>query len=184
MATLNYTETFSYPSTSLGMYPSPSSSSGTMNPPPSGGGTTNPPPPTLGVSLSGTSGADFLTGGGGDDMLWGNAGADTLSGLGGKDFLDGGNGADTLIGGAGNDMLRGGAGLDTFVFNAGDGKDQILDFQDGDKIDLRSMANIDDLSDITLTNNTSTSCTITTGDVTISVTNTSLIPLDAADFLF
>ena len=171
MATLNYTDTFYSTSTSLGMNP----------PPPSSGGTTNPP--TLGVSLSGTSGADFLTGGGGDDMLWGNAGADTLSGMGGKDFLDGGNGADTLIGGAGADTLRGGAGLDTFVFNAGDGSDKILDFQDGDKIDLRSMANIDDLGDIALTNNTATSCTISAGDVTITVTNTSGIPLDAADFL-
>jgi Ca2+-binding RTX toxin-like protein len=174
MATYTSYATLYPPSTSLGMNP----------PPPSGGGTTNPPPPTIGVSLSGTSGADFLTGGSGDDALWGNAGADTLSGMGGKDFLDGGNGADTLIGGTGNDTLRGGAGLDTFVFNAGDGSDKILDFQDGDKIDLRSMANIDDLSDITLTNNTNTSCTITAGDVTISVTNTSLIPLDAADFLF
>ena len=174
MATYTSYDTLYPPSTSLGMNP----------PPPSGGGTTNPPPPTIGVSLSGTSGADFLTGGSGDDALWGNAGADTLSGMGGKDFLDGGNGADTLIGGTGNDTLRGGAGLDTFVFNTGDGSDKILDFQNGDKIDLRSMANIDDLGDISLTSNTASACTISAGDVTITITNLTGAPLDAADFLF
>ena len=182
MATLNYYDTFNSTSTSLNIdYPVTGSTTSTST-----GTTTNPPPPspTPGLYLFGTTSADLLVGGNGDDSIYGNAGADTLRGMAGNDFLDGGNGADTLVGGTGNDTLRGGAGLDTFVFNAGDGSDKILDFQDGDKIDLRSIANIDDLSDISLSNNTASSCTITAGDVTISVTNASGIPLDAADFLF
>jgi Ca2+-binding RTX toxin-like protein len=50
------------------------------------------------------SGADLITGGGGNDTLFGYSGADTING---------GNGNDTIFGGFGADSLDGGAGLDT-----------------------------------------------------------------------
>ena len=53
----------------------------------------------------GTSGADTLTGGAGNDVLIGGAGADTLSGGDGRDLLIGGSGADQLDGGTGEDIL-------------------------------------------------------------------------------
>ena len=53
----------------------------------------------------GTSGADTLTGGAGNDVLIGGAGADTLTGGAGRDLLIGGSGADQLDGGSGEDIL-------------------------------------------------------------------------------
>ena len=45
--------------------------------------------------------------------------------------LVGGAGNDILQGGAGNDVLSGGAGADTFIFRPGDGTDKITDFASG-----------------------------------------------------
>ncbi len=56
----------------------------------------------------GTSGADTLTGGAGNDVLIGGAGADTLTGGAGRDLLIGGSGADQLDGGSGEDILLAG----------------------------------------------------------------------------
>ncbi|WED44575.1 DUF5801 repeats-in-toxin domain-containing protein [Legionella cardiaca] len=61
----------------------------------------------LGRDGSGTSAADTINGGGGDDIL---------IGLGGNDTLNGGDGNDILAGGAGNDKLDGGAGNDTATY--------------------------------------------------------------------
>ncbi|WFW60042.1 hypothetical protein NFJ76_20175 [Citrobacter freundii] len=87
--------------------------------------------------------ANTITGGSGNDFLYGMGGNDTLNGGAGNDALDGGDGADNLQGGAGNDKLTGGAGNDrleggqgddimtggagndTFVFSAGFGRDCI-----------------------------------------------------------
>jgi Ca2+-binding RTX toxin-like protein len=83
--------------------------------------------PTAPRAITGTAGADVLTGG--DE-------ANTLSGLGGNDRLLGGGGADRLSGGLGNDTLSGGAGADTFVFDTRPGKaknlDRIIDFNVAD----------------------------------------------------
>ena len=68
----------------------------TINPAPAG--------PTN-QALNGTSNADTLNGGQGDDILFGNGGADTLNGGAGFDILIGGTGADNLTGGAGNDQF-------------------------------------------------------------------------------
>jgi Ca2+-binding RTX toxin-like protein len=118
--------------------------------------------PTPGITQSGDSGDNTLTGGmfddtlkgaDGNDVLIGNQGADVLEGgIGndvlaggsGNDTLDGGDGADVLDGGAGVDKLTGGAGADTFVVAAaGDtgllvnARDIVTDFQQGtDRIDL------------------------------------------------
>jgi hypothetical protein len=51
-----------------------------------------------------------------------------ISGGEGDDLLYGAAGNDVLRGGAGNDELFGGSGGDLFVFNAGDGEDEIGDF--------------------------------------------------------
>ncbi len=53
----------------------------------------------------GTSAADNLVGGPGDDTLYGYAGNDTLVGQAGNDLLDGGTGADAMSGGDGNDTF-------------------------------------------------------------------------------
>lgn len=86
--------------------------------------------------LTGTSAANLLVGGTGDDIL---------SGLAGSDTLKGGAGDDLLFGGGDADKLWGGAGADTFVFKAVSdsrpwvaARDTIFDFDHaaGDRIDL------------------------------------------------
>ncbi len=67
-----------------------------------------------------------ITGGSGDDVLYGNAARDTISGGVGDDYLSGGNNADTLDGGAGADQLEGGLGADTQT--GGDGDDMFWFF--------------------------------------------------------
>ncbi|MEM8848688.1 MAG: hypothetical protein AAGE03_01500, partial [Pseudomonadota bacterium] len=69
-------------------------------------------PPDPGVTVTGTSGNDFLRGINGENT--------TILGLDGRDTLQGGDGDDTIIGGADGDVLRGGAGADTFVFTTDD----------------------------------------------------------------
>jgi Ca2+-binding RTX toxin-like protein len=53
----------------------------------------------------GTTGADYINGGGGNDNLSGSDGNDFLVGGAGNDFLNGGAGSDTILGGAGNDTI-------------------------------------------------------------------------------
>ena len=74
-------------------------------------------------TLSGGGGDDEIFGGSGDDTLNGGAGDDTLYGGAGGDTLDGGAGDDALIGGPGGDSFTGGAGEDTVSYaNARDEK--------------------------------------------------------------
>jgi Ca2+-binding RTX toxin-like protein len=51
------------------------------------------------------AGNDMLSGGSGDDKVWGGSGNDQLSGGTGNDLLVGGFGADRMDGGNGNDVL-------------------------------------------------------------------------------
>ena len=94
-------------------------------------------------TLKGKAGRDFLWGGDGDDKLVGGGGRDRLNGDEGDDRLFGGNSADTLAGGSGRDRLKGGGGEDHFDFRpktldgAGLGRDIILDYELGERIDLR-----------------------------------------------
>lgn len=107
------------------------------------------------------SGDDYLYGGWGSDNLFGGSGWDNLFGDGHNDYLNGEAGDDVLNGGDGNDVINGGSGWDmlsggdhgdTFVFNLGDGRDYVLDWQDGlDMIDFRNHANVNGLGDITIT---------------------------------
>ncbi|MBO4401828.1 MAG: calcium-binding protein [Selenomonadaceae bacterium] len=96
--------------------------------------------------ISGGSGNDTVYGSNGADTIFGNAGNDCLNGGNGNDILyggegadklNGGNGNDTLYGGAGNDTLTGSNGADVFVYDSGN--DLITDYRAGyDKIRLAS----------------------------------------------
>ncbi|MFM7641346.1 MAG: hypothetical protein ACKO45_07325 [Cyanobium sp.] len=71
---------------------------------------------SLGVSLTGSSGADTFAGTAAADSFNGLAGADQLNGGADNDWLAGGAGADTMNGGAGDDVLIGGSEADRFLF--------------------------------------------------------------------
>ena len=82
------------------------------------------------VDLGGSTEDDLLisieglTGGGGNDQLYGNAAANTLAGMNGHDTLNGREGNDRLYGGDGNDNLTGGTGAD--LLSGGTGIDTVL----------------------------------------------------------
>jgi Ca2+-binding RTX toxin-like protein len=77
--------------------------------------------------------------------LTGNALVQTITGAIGNDTLASGGGGDILIGGGGTDSLVGGAGADTFRFllasdsAVGAGRDSIIGFAAGDRIDLAAL---------------------------------------------
>jgi len=73
----------------------------------------------IGLTITGTAGADSLSGRDLNDTIEGLAGDDTLRGLDGDDKLFGGAGNDNLDGGAGNDRLEGGDGNDTLTDSNG-----------------------------------------------------------------
>ncbi len=81
--------------------------------------------------IIGGSGNDTIAGGDGRDTLIGDLGDDLLNGGAGQDSLLGGDGNDTLIGGIGQDSLLGNSGNDLFVLTTGQGKDTIIDYEDG-----------------------------------------------------
>jgi Tol biopolymer transport system component len=81
-----------------------------------------------------------------DDSISGGLGEDTLYGGAGNDTLNGGMGDDVLFAGAGQDILRGGLGADTFVFasvseSPASAPDLITDFNhgQGDRIDFSAI---------------------------------------------
>ena len=78
--------------------------------------------------LFGLAGDDVVSGGQGDDQVWGNSGNDVLRGGAGDDKVSGGVGNDSIFGGDGDDVLsgesgdddiRGGAGKDILSGNSG-----------------------------------------------------------------
>ncbi|WP_280564555.1 Ig-like domain-containing protein, partial [Chromohalobacter sp. 48-RD10] len=95
-----------------------------------------------------SDGDDVLSG----DALSGGAGNDWLFGTGNDAVLDGGSGDDILVGGSGNATLTGGSGNDTFQWRSGDqgtvdapSEDTVTDFSGqplrggGDTLDLRGL---------------------------------------------
>jgi len=72
-------------------------------------------------SAAAGDGGDTISGGGGNDKIYGGAGNDMISGGTGKDTVFGGIGNDQLAGDSGNDVLLGGIGQDSL--NGGGGND-------------------------------------------------------------
>jgi Ca2+-binding RTX toxin-like protein len=109
--------------------------------------------------ILGGNGNDLIIGGNGDDEIFGGEGNNTLIGGHGRDLLVGGNGDDlivggtgnqtliggggddTLIAGRGNETMIGGSGKDTFVFSSGGGRDVVMDFHDGDILEVQRNIN-------------------------------------------
>jgi len=73
----------------------------------------------LNDKLNGGDGGDVIYGYAGDDSLTGDTGDDNLQGGDGNDAIMAGDGIDTLLGGNGNDSLTGGLGNDSMQGNAG-----------------------------------------------------------------
>jgi Ca2+-binding RTX toxin-like protein len=79
----------------------------------------------------------------------GTSAGDDLHGNSGDNVLKGLAGIDNFWGHKGNDKLYGGANLDTFIFGTGDGKDVIMDFEDGiDKLSLFDWKAITSFADL------------------------------------
>jgi Ca2+-binding RTX toxin-like protein len=70
--------------------------------------------------IYGLGGDDNLSGGSGNDEMYGGSGDDLLSGSTGNDFLDGGSGDDDILGGGGLDIIAGGYGNDLISSSSGD----------------------------------------------------------------
>jgi len=69
-------------------------------------------------SIAGQPNIENLTGiSASGQTLTGNSGANIVTGAGGNDSIDGGDGADTLVGNGGDDSLNGGNGIDTAVYS-------------------------------------------------------------------
>ena len=98
--------------------------------------------------------ADILNGGSGHDELFGGIGDDTLNGDRGDDMLKGGPDDDILDGGDGDDILTGGDGDDVFKFSPGDGDDDIMDFRvsryEHDRIDLSDFEDINSMEELSI----------------------------------
>ncbi|MBF0329931.1 MAG: hypothetical protein HQL10_12295, partial [Nitrospirae bacterium] len=99
---------------------------------------------------------DIIDGGAGIDTLWGGSGNDVLMGGAGNDALNADDGNDTLDGGAGVDRLTGNAGSDTYKFGRGSGQDTIVDY-DTTLLDTDTIEMAPDITpnDITVTRNAS-----------------------------
>lgn len=100
--------------------------------------------------MFGGKGNDTLVGNDGFNLLFGEDGNDTLFGGDFGNYLEGGKGKDTLIGGDDSDILAGGKdkdtlfgghGEDTFVFTSGGGRDIVMDFQEGDVLEIQRNIN-------------------------------------------
>ena len=87
-------------------------------------------------TLTGGNGNDIERAGSGTDSLWGGNGDDKLDAGAGNDTLYGERGSDALIGGIGNDAMTGGQGGDLFIFDnhAATGNDVITDFSQADML--------------------------------------------------
>ena len=90
-------------------------------------------------NVNNISGIENIIGSQGNDTIVANENNTqrmTLRGNGGDDNLVGGFGNDFLEGGGGNDLLAGSLGTNTFIFSPNEGTDTILDFKQGDIIQL------------------------------------------------
>lgn len=84
----------------------------------------------------------------GDDTVTLSKYKDDFNGGRGDDVIRGMAGNDCIGGGDGADILWGNAGKDVFVFRTGDDKDRIMDFREGDRIDVSGIDAIKSWSDL------------------------------------
>jgi Ca2+-binding RTX toxin-like protein len=96
-------------------------------------------------ALYGNLGNDTLHGGEGNDALQGGDGDDILYGGEGNDTLQGGAGNDILDGGAGNDALNGGAGVDTYLFGFGCNVDTVSESNNSNILKFGSDVDFDNI---------------------------------------
>lgn len=89
-------------------------------------------------TLTGGDGADIIYGNGNTDYLWGGIGTDTLYGGSGNDVMHGEAGNDTLTGGTGNDDYYGEAGNDILIMD--EGTDEVWGGADADVFKFASTA--------------------------------------------
>jgi Ca2+-binding RTX toxin-like protein len=121
------------------------------------------------INATGTAGGDYLHGNSGDNIVRGLDGSDVLSGH------------------KGNDKLYGGFDADVFRFATGDGKDVIMDFENGiDVIDVTGWNAIASFSD--LKNNHATNqgndLLLHAGSDSLLIKNFQKADLDPADVYF
>jgi Ca2+-binding RTX toxin-like protein len=91
---------------------------------------------TLNNSITGSGFNDIVIANAGDDTVEGGVGDDTISGNAGLDSLVGGDGDDILTGGAGVDTLDGGLGDDDYYTGNDDGASDVIKFGSGDGDDV------------------------------------------------
>ena len=136
-------------------------------------------------TIFGGEGADDIRGEHNSDTLYGGAGGDTIDGGNHHDLIYGGSGDDFIIGSVGADTIWGEQGADTFHFaDQGFQTDTIMDYEDGIDRLWFAPAAADDLSDLTITGNGTTSVTIALAANTIVLNSATAINLTADDFLF
>jgi Ca2+-binding RTX toxin-like protein len=91
--------------------------------------------------IIGTGDHDLLIGGEGNDTIFGGGSHDTIIGGVGNQLLDGRGTADLITAGQGNDTMIGGGSHDTFVFGSGGGRDVVMDFHQGDVLQIQQNIN-------------------------------------------
>jgi Ca2+-binding RTX toxin-like protein len=134
------------------------------------------PATAAGFTLDGGAGNDALIAGAGDTTLLGGDGNDLLIGNVGDDIVNAGGGRDILVGGGGNDLFAGDDDFTILDFSAGAGF--------GDRIDLRSVAGVDDFGDVIATARGVFGGTVLDfGDDEITLLGVNAAQLNADDFL-
>ena len=111
-----------------------------------------------------------------------------------NDYASAGNGDDKIDMGKGDDKAKGGHGADEFFFENGDGKDTILDFEDGiDKLDFSSYTKDDGAGGTVVITFADLTITQSGGDVKIdgldagdeiTILNKVIANITADDFIF
>ena len=127
----------------------------------------------ISINATGTNNNDTLLGGTVNDVLNGGSGHDSIDGAAGNDTIDGGAGNDTIIGNAGDDRITLGDGSNVLVFNSSSGTDTIVDYEEGDAIQLdnsKLLGAVSNFSDGSLNSSafqTGTSDTASSSDVRV-----------------
>ncbi len=91
-------------------------------------------------TIAGSTQADTMNGGAGDDIIFSFSRDDSVSGAEGDDYLRGGDGNDQLVGGPGFDDLNGNAGDDTA--SGGLGPDWVVGGRENDRLNGDESADI------------------------------------------